>query len=222
MPRVARGLADGQFYHVLNRGNGRQQVFHNDMDYQSCLDLLDEAKERYPVTLFAYCLMPNHFHLLVQAGKGEALSRYMQWFMTSHVRRYHRRYGSSGHVWQGRFKSFLVQGDAHLLAVARYIEGNPVRAGLAERSRDWRWSSHGESCGRQKRNLTAMLPISFVEDWGEYVDQPMTAKEQEKIQRSRDRQAPFGTSEWQRKISREMGLESTLKPLGRPRKAQEK
>jgi putative transposase len=67
-----------------------------------------------------------------------------------------------------------------------------------------------------------MLPISFVEDWEEYVDQPMTAKEQEKMQRSRDRQAPFGTSEWQRKISREMGLESTLKPLGRPRKAQEK
>ena len=222
MPRVARGLADGHFYHVLNRGNGRQQVFHNDMDYQAFLDLLDEAKKRYPVTLFAYCLMPNHFHLLVQAEKGEALSRYMQWFMTSHVRRYHRRHGSSGHVWQGRFKSFLVQGDAHLLAVARYIEGNPVRVGLAERSHDWRWSSHGESCGRQKRNLTAMLPISFVEDWGEYVDQPLTAKEQEKIQRSRDRQAPFGTSEWQRKISREMGLESTLKPLGRPRKAQEK
>ena len=148
MPRVARGLADGHFYHILNRGNGRQDVFHRDEDFQAFLGLLTEAQERYPVGLFAYCLMTNHFHLLIRPQKGEDLSRFMQWFMTSHVRRYHRHYRSSGHIWQGRYKSFVVQDDDHLLTVARYIESNPLRAKMVVRSSDWPWSSLGTGSQR--------------------------------------------------------------------------
>jgi len=144
MPRVARGLADGLIYHIINRGNGRQQVFHTEGDYRCFVDLMAEGRERYPVKLLAWCLMPNHFHLLVSPERGEDLSRWMQWVMTSHVRRYHRLYQSSGHVWQGRYKSFVVQNDTHLLTVARYIEGNPLRASLVSSSRNWCWSSHRE------------------------------------------------------------------------------
>jgi len=147
MPRVARGLADGQVCHVLNRGNGRQNVFHKDGDFQAFLDLLGEARKRYGIKLFAYCLMSNHFHLLLQTEKGDELSRCMQWLMTSHVRRYHRHYGTSGHVWQGRFKSFIVQQDEHLLTVARYIESNPLRAKMVESPTDWPWSSYHQHVG---------------------------------------------------------------------------
>ena len=151
MPRIERGLADNIVYHVINRGNGRQEVFHKDRDYEAFMKLIKEAKERYSVKLFGYCLMPNHFHMAVKPEKGEDLSRWMQWLMTSHVRRYRRHYGSSGHIWQGRYKSFMVQDDAHLLMVLRYIEGNPVRAGLVPSAKEWKWSSHGETLEKRKR-----------------------------------------------------------------------
>ncbi len=114
MPRIVRGLADNIIYHVINRGNGRQEVFHKDKDYEAFMKLIAEAKERYTVKLYGYCLMPNHFHMTVKPEKGEELSKWMQWLMTSHVRRYHRYYGSSGHVWQGRYKSFMIQEDSYL------------------------------------------------------------------------------------------------------------
>ena len=100
MPRMPRGLSVGLVYHVLNRGNGRQAVFHKDKDYEVFIDLMKKANERYSVKLFAYCLMPNHFHMVLMPDQSKDLSRWMQWLMTSHVRRYHRHYVSSGHVWQ--------------------------------------------------------------------------------------------------------------------------
>ena len=100
MPRILRGLVDGLTYHVLNRGNGGQAIFHKDQDYRSFIELMKEAKERSSVKVFAYCLMPNHYHLVLQPVRAYELSKWMQWLMTSHVRRYHRHYQTSGHVWQ--------------------------------------------------------------------------------------------------------------------------
>ena len=111
MPRVVRGLADKFIYHLTNRGNGRQEVFHKDKDYEAFIEIMKETKARHPVKIFAYCLMPNHFHRVLMPEPGDELSRWMQWLMTSHVRRYHRNYGSSGPIWQGRFKSFIIQRD---------------------------------------------------------------------------------------------------------------
>jgi REP element-mobilizing transposase RayT len=95
-------------------------VFHKPLDYEAFLSLLAEAKQRHRVKLFAFCLMPNHFHLVLEPAHQTALSQFMQWLLTSHVRRYHKHYGSSGHIWQGRFKSFPVQRDEHLITVLRY------------------------------------------------------------------------------------------------------
>jgi putative transposase len=95
MPRIARGLGDGQIYHVINRGNGKQLVFHKAGDYRAFLDLILEARELHPIKLLAYCLMPDHFHFLLQPEKGEHLSKWMQWVMTSHVRRYHQHCSTS-------------------------------------------------------------------------------------------------------------------------------
>ena len=110
-------------------------------DYAAFLVLLQMAKSKYPVRVLGFCLMLNHFHLVLQPATVSPLSPFMQWWMTSHVRRYHRHYRSHGHVWQGRFKSFPIQQDDHLLTVLRYVLRNPVRAGLVEHARDWPWSS---------------------------------------------------------------------------------
>src|SRR5579859_7984251 len=119
MPRTARASVGGYCYHVLNRGNARAEVFHNPQDYEAFLRILAEASVRIPMRLVAHCLMPNHFHLAVWPREDGDLSRWMHWVLTTHVRRYLRCYNSSGHVWQGRFKAFPIQEDAHLLAVLR-------------------------------------------------------------------------------------------------------
>ena len=121
------------------------EVFHKDDDYAAFLKLLAEASERIRMRLLAYCLMPNHFHLVLQPFDDDDLSRWMQWLTTSHVRRYHRHYDSSGHVWQGRFKAFPIEADEHLPTVLRYVERNPVRAKSIpiRKAERWPWSSAG-------------------------------------------------------------------------------
>jgi putative transposase len=150
--------------------------------------------------------------------KGEELSRWMQWLMTSHVRRYHRHYGSSGHIWQGRFKSFIIQKDEHLLTVMRYVEGNPVRAALVKSANEWPWSSHVERLSESDDDLIDDIPMELPANWGSYVDEPLTAKEMELMRESVNRQSPYGQADWRVTISQELGLESTLRPKGRPKK----
>lgn len=158
------------------------------------------------------------FHIVLMPERSEYLSKWMQWLMTSHVRRYHRHYGTSGHVWQGRFKSFIIQEDVHLLMVLRYIEGNPVRAGLARSAKDWRWSSHKWRINKGAGFLVEEVPIELPEDWDRYVDEPFTEKELESLRRSVNRQSPFGDFEWQRRVSEKFGEEGQ----GRMRKSKRK
>lgn len=219
MPRIARGLNDGFFYHVLNRGNSREEVFHKQGDYYSFVKLLTESLEQFDVRIFAYCLMPNHFHMLVVPDKGEDLSKFMQWLTTSHVRRYHQHYGTSGHVWQGRYKSFIVQNDVHLLTVARYIEGNPVRSGLVKSAKEWRWSSHRDRLKGSGGGIISELPITLPDDWSSYTDLPLTSSDLARLHKGVNRHAPFGMKEWVHKTSEQFGLSSTLKEQGRPKKA---
>ena len=141
MPRAARRDLTSRVLHVLNRGNDRATVFHKDGDYAAFLRCFAAAKSCHPVKTFALCLMPNHFHLILETDGPSTLAAFMQRWMTAHVRRYHAHYHSSGHLWQGRFKSFPITDDDHFRTVWRYVLQNPVRAGLVSRARDWRWSS---------------------------------------------------------------------------------
>lgn len=222
MPRSARAIADNCFYHLINRGNCRQKVFHKEGDYDAFLDVLLGARQKYSVKVLAWCLMPNHFHLLVQPEEAVQLNKWMQWVITTHVRRYHKHYGTSGHLWQGRYKSFIVQGDEHLVTVVRYIEGNPVRAMLSPAAAQWPWSSHQVRNAGSKELLPDQLPFHLTEDWSTFVDTPLTDMEIDKIRNSVNRQAPFGHEKWIDEICVRMGLESTLRrrgwPKGRKRK----
>src|SRR5438270_10504833 len=143
MPRTGRASQAGYCYHVLNRGNARSEVFHKTGDFTAFLQMINECSVRLPMRLLAYCLMPNHFHLVLRPHDDGDLSRWMQWLLSTHVRRYLKHYGHSGHVWQGRFKAFPIQDDEHLITVVRYVERNPLRAHLVARAQEWVWSSLG-------------------------------------------------------------------------------
>ena len=127
MPRQPRPIADGLLYHALNRGNNRAAVFVGPDDYRAFLLALGQTQRRYPFRLYGYCLMTNHFHLLLAPDDGQSVSRILQSLTVSHTWRYHRDQDSSGHVWQGRFKSPVIQADEHALTVLRYLEANPLR-----------------------------------------------------------------------------------------------
>jgi putative transposase len=203
MPRIARDLQDNLIYHVLNRGNGQQEVFHENGDYAAFIQLMREAKKLYEVKIFGYCLMPNHFHLVLSPIKGEELSQWMQWLMISHVRRYHKYHGKSGHIWQGRFKSFAIEEDNHFLMVLRYVEANPVRAGLVSLAKDWPWSSHKDRIEENKDSLIDDIPLELPPKWDSFVNEPLAGRELEKIRRSVNRQFPYGEAKWQLRIRKE-------------------
>jgi len=211
-------------YHVLNRGNGRSEVFHKDDDYGAFLKLLAQASRRVPMRLLAYCLMPNHFHLVVWTLEDGDLSRWMQWLLTSHVRRYHRHYQSSGHVWQGRFKAFPIEEDEHLLAVMRYVERNPVRAESipVRKAHRWPWSSIGTPPKNVERPLLDPGPVPRGQDWLRFVNEPQTQTELKAMRESIHRGRPFGSTRWQQQTAKRLGLESSLRPRGRPAKRAKK
>lgn len=215
MPRTARASVGGICYHAINRGNGRAQVYHSREDYDSFICLIAKACQRIPMRVPGFCLMPNHFHLLLWPYQDGDLSRWMQWLLTSHVRRYHMLRGTSGRVWQGRFKAFPIQKDHHFLTVLRYVERNPLRAGLVVDALDWRWSSlHQASVNA---GLPDVGPLARPSGWVAHVNEPQTPAELERVRQSVQREAPFGEPIWVERTARDLGLEAGTRPRGRPR-----
>ena len=220
MSRRLRIDTGGLVYHVLNRRVGRMTLFKKDEDYEAFEKVLDEAYKIVPMRVLAYCLMPNHFHLVLWPHNDGDLGRWMQWLLTAHVRRYHSRRGTSGHVWQGRFKAFPIQQDEHLLTVLRYVERNPLRARLVRRAEAWRWSSLRSA--KHRPAFLADWPVACPRNWIRRVNQAETAAELESVQHSVTRGTPFGNVSWSRRTASRLGLESSLRPRGRPRKRSKK
>lgn len=222
MPRTARASVGDVCYHVLNRGNARREVFHQVQDYEAFTDLLERACARLPMRVLAWCLMPNHFHLVLWPYADGELGRWMHWLLTSHVRGYHSRYHSSGHVWQGRFKAFPIQQDEHLLTVLGYVERNPLRAKLVERALDWPWSSLTALDASRPALILHPGPCPPGDEWLRLVNQPQTQAELEVVRTCVQRGAPYGRQRWQEETALRMGLEFTLRPRCRPKKDPEK
>jgi putative transposase len=227
MPRTARASAGNYCYHVLNRGNDRREVFRKFDDYAAFLRLIDDANDRVDgvsMRLLAYCLMPNHFHFVVWPREDGDLSRWMQWLMTSHVRRYHRHHASSGHVWQGRFKAFPIQRDEHLLTVMRYVERNPLRAKSlhVRRAERWPWSSASLPARGVDRPRLDPGPVPRGAGWLDWINDAPSDDELAEIRTSLARGRPFGAPTWQKRAAARLGLEFTLRPRGRPRSVQKK
>jgi putative transposase len=156
LPRLT--LADVP-HHVIQRGNNRQAIFVDRADHERLLGLLADAAPRFGIALHAYVLMDNHFHLLATPGTTTGLPQFMQSVGRSYVRYFNDRHGRSGTLWEGRYRSTLIQTDRYLLTCMAYIDLNPVRAGLVSDARDFPWSSHAHYAGLRQDKLLTPHPL---------------------------------------------------------------
>ena len=225
MPRRPRIASGGLVYHVLNRRVGRLPLFETDRDYLAFERVLEQAIVRSGIRLIAYCVMPNHWHLLLWPRADAELSETLRWLTVTHTQRWHaaHRTAGTGPLYQGRFKSFPVQNDAHFLAVARYVERNARRANLVRQAENWRWGSlwrHSRGDAKTRAILSAW-PVDRPPHWLRQVNRAETASELEALRHCVRRGRPYGNPRWQTRIAQRLSLESTLRPRGRPRKAKD-
>ena len=224
MPRVARIVPGGMIFHVLNRGNARSQIFEHDRDYEALERVMAETADQIAVRILAYCIMPNHWHMVLWPTRDGELGQFVQRMTTTHVRRWHlyRQTVGTGHLYQGTYKSFPIQDDDHFLTVCRYVEQNPLRAGLVTKAEDWPWSSLGlkrTDRPNKREPKVSEWPVPRPLNWLDFVNQAMTAKELERLRSSAQRGQPYGNESWQAWIAKRLGLEPTLHARGRPQKS---
>ena len=221
MPRTKRMYTGGLVCHVLNRAVGRATIFRDAADYAAFENLLLNASEFASVRLLTFCLMPNHWHLLLWPQDDGDLSAYMHRLTMTHTMRWHHVHGSlgTGPLYQGRFKSFPVDTDEHFLTVCRYVERNALRANLVERAEDWRWSGlwHRRHLGH--RGGLSAWPVAPPSNWIDHVNEPQTEAEMEALRRSLQRGIPFGSEAWQHATASQLGIDLAPRPRGRPRQS---
>ena len=208
-------------YHVLNRANARAQIFDSDKDYQLFESVLEEAVEKYDMRLLFYCIMPNHWHLVLYPKKDGDLALFMGWLTNTHTRRWHTEKSTigQGHLYQGRYKSFLCQDDSHFLTLARYVERNARRANFVKKAENWKWSSswRRENGAAKQKKLLSIWPVSMPKDYSNWLNQAQTEDEEEVIRKSIIKGIPYGSSSWVDNAVKSFGLEQTLRKVGRPK-----
>jgi len=223
MPRRPRHTPGGMVFHVINRSVARHTIFHKPEDYAAFERVIAEAHARLPIRILAYTLMPNHWHFVLWPRTDTELPEFVKWLSLTHTQRWHAHYHSSGtgHLYQGRYKSFPVQGNLYLLVVLRYVERNALRANLAARAEDWKWSSLFRRHKGSGVDILSNWPSNRPADWLDFVNEPQTQAELDALRQSVHRGSPFGDDDWQKQAASELGLEATMRPRGRPRKVQE-
>jgi putative transposase len=159
MARLPRLTVPGLPHHVMQRGNNRQAIFADTSDYERLLALFGDSAKEFGVALHAYVLMTNHFHLLATPEAGDSLPKMMQAVGRKYVRYFNDRQARSGTLWEGRYRSTLIQTDRYLLACMAYLDLNPVRGGLVQQPRDYPWSSHGHYVGLRNDKLITPHPL---------------------------------------------------------------
>jgi len=221
MARPLRIEFPGAVYHVMARGNARQAIYIDDEDRRCFLRFLGREARQQRWRCHAYCLMSNHWHLILWPERDGDLGAFMQKLTITHVRNWqeNRKRVGYGHLYQGRYKSFPVEADEHFYQLVRYAERNALRANLVRRAEDWRWSSlwrrvHGTA---EDRRWLSKWPLPQPRSWVDLVNQPQTDEELESIRRSVIRSQPYGKDEWVSQTAKQLGLESTLRSRGRPR-----
>ena len=222
MPRTERVDVGGELYHVINRANGRHAIFYTKEDYQLFETLLVEAKELTDMRILAYTIMPNHWHLLLYPKKDGDLALFMHWLTTTHTRRVHVKTKTvgGGSLYQGRYKSFLVDTNKYLLTLIKYIERNPVRAKLARRCEAWQWGSAWRRTQGNKKiaQLIDPSPEPLPHGYIRWVNTPENKDDLSLLRNSVNRGVPYGQGKWVERMIVKHHLESTVRSQGRPRK----
>ena len=220
MGRVPRVDIGDEVYHVINRANARLQIFFKEEDYQLFEAILKDGVEKYDMRLLAYCVMPNHFHLVLHPKKDGDLQKFMQWLTLTHTQRWHvqNKTIGTGSLYQGRYKSFIIEKDEHLLTVIRYVERNPLRAKLVKNIKNWKYSSLYQRLCNPYARILAEFPISIPKDYLSFVQIPLTASELEAARYSVNKGRPYGGEVWVDSMVATYKLEVTTRRLGRPKK----
>jgi len=217
MGRVRIG---GIVYHVLNRSTAGMRLFAENGDYAGFEKVLREAHEQVPMRTIAYCLMPNHWHMVLWPVRDGELSSFMHWLMGTHTKRWHAAHDTTGtgHIYQGRFKSFPVEDDRHYLTVCRYVDRNALRAGLVSRAEDWRWGSlwRRTSGDPEQKAMLSDGPREWPDRWLDMVNTDQADDALNGIRTCIKRSRPYGSNHWVQQTCDRLGLPS--RPPGRPKK----
>lgn len=173
MPRSRRKIGPGCIHHVVNRANRKKIIFHKRADYRAFVDLLGEAVAKFGMRIIAFCVMRNHWHLVLWPDEEVSISTFMHWLTSTHVRRYHAHYGltGTGHLYQARYRNDICTDDRGVLAMVRYVEGNPLAAGLVTRAQDWEWSSLRLRVKGEDAGLLSKGPIELPSNWTTFVNE---------------------------------------------------
>jgi len=221
MPRQARVSVADVVYHVINRANGRAKIFHTDKNYKHFESLLQEAKELTDMRILAYCIMPNHWHLVLQPRTDTNLSEFMSWLTSTHVRQYRTKTKTIGygHLYQDRYKSFPAESNEYCQTLIRYVEQNPLRAKMVARAEDWRWSSlwRREKGSVKEKALLAQLPIDLPANYLESVNEILKEEILATVRNAVNKGKPYGQDEWIDKMVEDHNLGHTVRGRGRPR-----
>lgn len=222
MSRVERVDVGGEIYHVINRANARVQIFYTDGDYKQFESVLEEATEKFGMRLLTYKIMPNHFHLILYPKIDGDLSKFMGWLTNTHTRRWHTKKQTigHGHLYQGRYKSFLCQKDSHLLALLLYVERNAKRAKLVQKAENWKWSSvwRREFGTNKQKKMLSSWPIEIPKNYIKYLNEVQTDEELNTIRKSINKNIPFGGNMWVGKMVDKFKIGQSLRSVGRPKR----
>ena len=217
MSRVARIVAVNYPHHITQRGNYKQIVFNKSTDYRFYLERLNEYRNKYKLSLLAYCLMPNHVHFIAIPEKEDSLAKT---FNAAHMRYAHyfnKKSGLVGHLWQGRFYSCILD-ENHLYAAVRYVENNPVRGKLVKKAWDWEWSSAKEHFYKDKKGILFLSNINQymeISDWGEYLSQKDEENAIKSVKENTLTGRPAGSNEFVAKLEKLFGKRLKALPHGR-------
>jgi putative transposase len=224
MPRAARIVVPGSPHHITQRGNNQQDVFFDDSDRMTYLDILGKQSRRHGLSIDAYCLMTNHVHLVGVPSGTDSLARTMAQTDLIYTQYVNRIHGRSGHLWQNRFYSCATD-ETHFWSALAYVELNPVRAGIVETAWDYRWSSAAVHCG--KSDASRLLDtarwrknLSPGVDWQESLTIPLDKKEIALIRLCTSRGRPYGAETFVKKLEAAIGKRIHALPSGRPKKGQ--
>lgn len=222
MPRTARVSAGDIVYHCINRSNGRVPIFHTSADYQHFESVLEEGARLIGMRLLAYCIMPNHWHLVLFPRFDGEIGEFMRWVTTTHVRQRRAMTETIGYgsLYQGAYKSFPVETEQYLQQLMVYVEQNPLRARLVARSEDWRWSSlwRREKGTPEQRRLLSELPVTLPRNYLSLVNRLPSQDQLDNIHRSVIKGTPFGSDAWMQDMVVRYHLISTTREPGRPRR----
>jgi putative transposase len=221
MARPSRNTPGGLVYHVFNRSVGKMRMFRHTSDFEAFERILLEAYERHPIRILSYCVMSNHWHFVVWPKEDDEVTPFFRWLTHTHAMRWrvsHHTVGY-GHLYQGRFKSFPVETDEHLLRLCRYVERNPLTAGLVARAERWRWSSLSVrlKAASELRSILSPPPVDFGDDWTSLVNEPLKEVELDEVETSLRRSRPLGKSDWVQQVASRLKLDHTIREVGRPK-----